>query len=301
MQNIRTEANRMLRHFNGDMLRQHLRQRREVFDKVDFDADRYRMLMNRPFPDNRYLFLFTPRSGSSRVTDLLDETGLVCPPREQFNPAFMADIAAKLSARHIGEYLPLLQRRFNLNGTFGVQMTFSHVVNSFFTGRSAVRALKPQKYIWLFREDIVAQAVSVSRMVQTKVAHSVHTTKQNLEGADDRFEYDEPQIHHALLRILWMENRSEKLLARKGHDVLRMSYEFSTKIPATALVQKLLGHIDIPCSEGPSLLDNHVKLPGEKGRIFSERFRATKPELISHITALRARRLRRLEWSKDHW
>lgn len=59
-----------------------------LFDRVTVDEDKLAKLLARPEPVRRYVIFFTPRSGSSRLTDLLTRTGvLVVPAKRSIRPS----------------------------------------------------------------------------------------------------------------------------------------------------------------------------------------------------------------------
>ncbi|CAN0588975.1 unnamed protein product, partial [Ectocarpus sp. 12 AP-2014] len=82
----------------------------DPFKNVTFNEKKFAHAMSWAEPMTRYVVFFTPRSGSSRLTDLATRTGALGKPGECFNPAFVPAIAQSYSARNLDEYTDLVMR-----------------------------------------------------------------------------------------------------------------------------------------------------------------------------------------------
>ena len=224
---------------------------RSPFKGLPFDQQKHDAYMSWTPAETRYVIFFTPRSGSSRLTDLLTSSKRLGRPEELFNPAFIPGIATTYSARNIKELVALLLRGHTSGRVFGSEVTFNHIFFGFLTGGRFLSAVKPTSTIWLIREDIVAQAVSVSRMIQTNVAHSVQGDGADRQVAEDLFHYHPKQIRSAIARIRWMETNTEKVIGRHRLAPLRLSYEQCVGQSEGDLVQQIAQHVgvDMPPSE----------------------------------------------------
>lgn len=258
------------------------RRLRDPFRDLPVDRDRRTAIMALPPAERRYAIFFTPRSGSSRLTALASGTATLGQPGEVFNPALLPGIARALSAGSMAEYVALLCRKRNAQGTFGCQITHDQLTASFDGPRAFLDLVAPTHVAWLVREDIVAQAVSLSRKLQTRLAHSVGASPARQTEAEARFAYDARQIARALSHIARQERLTERLLRRHRLRPLRLSYERTIAAGPEATLAALARHLGLPppsCAASAG----HEKLAGTKALDFAARFRAEHPRLVARI------------------
>lgn len=127
----------------------------------------WRTIMERPLPERHCAIFFTPRSGSSYLTDLMAGTGVMGDAGEVFNPQMLRSIARAMGATSFEMYLAKVLRARNTHGMFSAELTWPHLLSIFHTEARFLRIFKPSCYLWLTRDDVVAQAVSNMAMVQT--------------------------------------------------------------------------------------------------------------------------------------
>ncbi len=243
-------------------------------------------------PAVRYVIYFTPRSGSSRLTDLIENAGGCGSPREFFNPTWMRKNAEFMGAQSLRDYLNLLTRRFGHTGVFGCEITSGHMVAVFRGGRRFSELLRPTASIFLIRENIIAQAVSASRMKQTGVAHNVGEVRANTGRAE--FRYSPRQIHYYLGRLLYMERQLEGFFRRAGVEPLRISYEILTDNSPQQSVSRIAAHIGARAEQLDGLDSRHQKIGDELSREYVARFRREHVRLVGKIDSYREPILRRL-------
>ena len=65
----------------------------EFFSDIVFDQERHERIKKRAPAQTNYVIYFTPRSGSSWLTDVLQQTGQLGAAPEAFNPNFVPAIA----------------------------------------------------------------------------------------------------------------------------------------------------------------------------------------------------------------
>jgi LPS sulfotransferase NodH len=263
------------------------------FDPRTFDQNRYDQIMAKPEPANIYAIFFTPRSGSTRVMDLIAEAGLSNPPREYFNEHTLPRIARNHGARSLTDYVSLVPRKQQVGGHFGFEATYKHIRFAFGTASRFDRMLRPNHSVWLIREDIVAQAVSVSRLVQTKVSHTPRSTAEAQGLAEQAFEYREQQIERAIGQILRLEAGMEKLMSRIGLNPLRLSYETVTTLGADRALKVCADALGLPAPTG-SVTETHNKLDSPKALEFAARFRKDHAGGVAQVNHVRAARVQSL-------
>ncbi|WP_428927176.1 Stf0 family sulfotransferase [Marinibacterium sp. SX1] len=262
----------------------------DPFKDVVFDEKKFNTAMGWEPAATRYVVFFTPRSGSSRLTDLAVKTKALGNPGECFNPAFLPAIGQAYSARSLQEYVPLLLRHRQTRGVFGCEVTHMHVLANYRTGQAFLDAVQPTATLWLMREDIVAQAVSVSRMMQTKVSHSVSADESAIAQAESVFRYDPKVIRNVLRRLRWMEDGTETLIREAGLTPMRLSYERTVTMRPRRMMALIGSHVGVKARrmDLDALESDHKKISGEKSNDFAERFRAEHADMIAEMDAERA-------------
>lgn len=126
-------------------------------------------------PFTCYLIAASPRCGSQLLGSLLTATRLAGNPDEHFNPWHMGDATnffpddLLYGPEHIQR---LITEQTTPNGVFGTKAHFLQVTN--FVGLDRLENLypRPLKYIYLRRNDIERQGVSLARAAQTNSYNS---------------------------------------------------------------------------------------------------------------------------------
>ncbi len=113
-----------------------------------------------------YLVATSRRSGSTYFCHKLWETGVLGAPMEYFSlPHVMLELSSRLGVTTPNDYLDaILARRTSSNGVFGMKVMVEHLATM---GMMSVRCRTPH-VIFLRRRDIVAQAVSFIKAMQTR-------------------------------------------------------------------------------------------------------------------------------------
>lgn len=269
-----------------------------LFDPAQQDITKYnRERKNRPPATTRYVIHFTPRSGSSWLTDVVHKTGQLSSPDECFNPNFMPRMSAAMNAANMDQYMDILVRRRNTNGVFGCQLTYFHLLHSFNTIDDFMGYFKEARHFWLIREDIVLQAVSLVKMQQTSVAHSPYSDATAITAAEQAFVYNAGQIKKSVDHIFQAEEGNEALFAKYGLSPLRMSYEHNMAMGAANVVNTIAHHIGAPPIPADTFESAHQKLGTDRNTEYGNRFRAEHPRFMARIDAARATRLAGIDHS----
>lgn len=259
------------------------------------DMSKYEREMRRPESTNNYVIFFTARSGSSWLTDICKHTGRLSFPGEAFNPNFVPNMAQALNARNVTEFLNILRRRRNTHGVFGLQITYHQLSRMFDNEEEFMSYMGTWKMLWLLREDIVLQAVSLMKMQQTKVAHLPATNPEQRAEADKEFVYDAGQIKQWLRHSIQAERKSERMFARYKLSPLRLSYEGITAAGANETVNAMAHYLGEPPILGANLETGHGKIGTSKNAEFAARFRDDHVKFLERIDAERAPWLARVE------
>ena len=253
-------------------------------DPVRLDAE-----MKKPEGPVLFAIYFTPRSGSSWLTDTLVQAGGLGFPQEWFNPTFVTQNAITLNASSMDEYIALLRRRHPGLGGFSFEITADHIRHSFGDARAYLErfpAALPSFY--LRRNDIVLQAVSLAKAVESKVFHSPYSSLEDRNRADTTVEYDGAAIAKWLRHILHQERALEEMFAQHGISALRLSYEGITTAGAEAVVALFRAHLGQKERDSAGIRPKHEKIGTDRNLTFAETFRRDYPALIDEVAEFRA-------------
>src|SRR3954468_14537551 len=120
-----------------------------------------------------YLVMATPRAGTSLLCDLLSNTGVAGHPTEYFWRETAEELQARWRVRDGQTYLArVYEAGTTPNGVFGAKLMWTYFDDALqklaaarggdrLTDHALLSALFPRlRYVWIFREDVVAQGVS---------------------------------------------------------------------------------------------------------------------------------------------
>lgn len=259
-----------------------------LFDPAAVDPKIFARIMQRPAAELRYVIYFTPRTGSSWLTDIAKRTGRLSEPGECFNPGFVPGIARAFHTSDLNSYIEALLRRRNTDGVFGCQLTHFQLTKVFGAEKRFLAYFGSAPCFWLTREDIILQAVSLAKKQQTKIGHRPMADAERLQAADQEFSYDPASIKKWLTHIRKLEIRTEAMFQKYRLKPLRLSYEIITGMSALQTVNVIAAHIGVPPIRSGNLESGHSKIGTDKNAAFADRFRAEHPALIRKIEAQRA-------------
>lgn len=161
------------------MERSNVNQVSAMFRGSGLDKNKLSKLDVLPEPRSRYLIAMTPRSGSSFLCDMMTKSRRFGAPGEALNEAFIPKILKSVPGRSPDEYLRNFCRaKKTPNGVAGLKTSWFQFRN-FKAAMEDEAYLSGFRYIYLFRRDIAAQAVSLykataSQVFHTNIAHSEH-------------------------------------------------------------------------------------------------------------------------------
>lgn len=261
-----------------------------LFDNPAFDPDRFAADMSRVGAPRCFGIIFTPRSGSSWLTDILEKSKFLGRPREWFNPNFVPRISQAVNARSLDSYIKMLRRKHKVGGYFSFEITI-YQMQRVFGGPDRFLTYFPAEtpFYYLTREDIVLQAISLAKTAQTEVFHSAHSSTEDIARADSAYRYDGKEISHWLDHLFDQERKCERFFAQKAITPRRLVYEDITAAGAAETTRRILrdlkhGH---RAAQVVDLESDHRKIGSDRNTEFAERFRREHPALIDDIEAVR--------------
>ena len=103
----------------------------EMFEQVTDDDKLMAVIKSKPFPPKHEIVIyFTPRSGSSRVSEILFNTKAMGHANELFNPNFMANIAQSVQAKSLRVYVEQSRRKLAVQAVSLSKMVSTMVSHS---------------------------------------------------------------------------------------------------------------------------------------------------------------------------
>lgn len=268
----------------------------DLFSGVSFDLSRFRSDMRRTGARRDYAIFFTPRSGSSWLTDVLSQTRRLGRPEEWFNPTFVPRIAQSVNADNLVNYVKMLRRKQAPGEIFGLEITYYQIAATCGGEDSFLSLFAPQTTsFFLVRKDIVLQAVSLAKSVTSSVYHSVNAPPEEISRADADFRYDARTIRFWLKHILDQERRFEDFFQRHGISPLRLSYERMIGAGRAATVDVFSKCLGVMLSEAGDEQSRHTKIGTDKNTEFAVRFAAEQSAYLDTVAKCRERTLGLLE------
>jgi len=242
---------------------------------------------------------FTPRSGSTWLASILENSRELGNGLELFNPYFITETAKHYGARNLSEYIEMSQYFSPIGGILSFEVT-SHDIHATFKNPHAFFDIyRGCPSYFLIREDIVSQAVSLAKMVSTGVSHSTALAFKDRCILENHFAYDGEVIAEWLRHILISEQMSESFFADHGVEPLRLSYEGMMKMKVAELLARIKKFADLP----ELLVDQETessqqKIATRQNYEFAERFREEYKEWLHEIELERRIRLKRLVFTE---
>lgn len=174
--------------------------------------------------ERNYLIIFTPRSGSTWLTELLQSNKTFGNPEEWFNPDFIPANAKKLHVNNFHDYVVAIKsgERSKSSEIFGAEITpFQLQLASQLVDFFSLFPTHTTKYFYLRRKNILAQAISLYHATETGQFHTITTERPQLRTA----QYDALRISYWLDHLLEQEHLIERLLRTERVSPTPIYYE----------------------------------------------------------------------------
>lgn len=263
----------------------------EVFARIE----------NRP-PPKIYGIAFTPRSGSTFLSDLVRQSRALGTPGEYFNINAAFDSISRSAATSMERYFYWLTRVRQTNGVFGFEISWPWLDRLQQEGE--LQVLDAVDY-WFFlrRRDYLLQGISLFMASQSGVFHlrdeagaSEVADSQSLDPppAKADVEYDADAIAECVLQVV----HGEYLLSRHFRECkiepVPLWYEDMVAMSPQQLLRGLANALEIELTDEHQTLINAIepelkKSGGAKNEDFAQRFRTERPAFIAHWDEHRGR------------
>lgn len=224
--------------------------------------------LERPNPTTVYWIFFTPRSGSSWLADLLESLGFLGKPGEWFNPGLLPNILKRYACADLFEYVQCMKKsQQSRNGVFGCEITFFQLkllldaIAELGLDRESIIKARDDNTIYLYRRDLLAQAISLYKAAETGYFHA--TQKDEGTHGAHATEYNSEAIWYWLLHVLQQEYGFERTFKELGVNPLSISYEELSIDPHHTL-NRICGHVlqsvNFVGMKGRNFVSDHKKL-----------------------------------------
>lgn len=257
------------------------------FGRISVDAEALEHVLSTPEPRLQYLVLFTPRSGSSWLTELLSSNPGFGQPSEWFNDSLIPDVARHVGVDNMFDYISVVKRSMAdaQTDTFGAEVTYFQLevmrqLIDFFQHFP----MKTTKLFYLNRRDIVAQAVSLYRAVKSGVFHSTDVMPDN----SPKVEFNIEEIDYWLEHIRQQEHGVESLLIEHCASVHRITYEDMMAGGANSTLQVFSQALhSAPYTNIVVAPKENTRLSSDESIEWIERYRTQRPILCARLAAER--------------
>lgn len=259
------------------------------FAAVSVNPARFHADMQKVGARVTYGVFFTPRSGSSWLTDMIARTGQLGRPEEWFNPAFVPKAAQFVNAGNLVDYVKMLKRKEAPGRIFGFEITYYQLMATFGDEVRFLALFPPSTpSFFLVREDIILQAVSLAKSVMTSVYHSANAGEEEIRKADEAFEYDAGTIKYWLKHILDQEIQLEQFFARHGIAPMRLSYERMMAAGPAQTLSLFARHLGVTLDRQAVNGGRHNKIGTEKNTAFAARFASEHQDFLRSVAERRS-------------
>jgi LPS sulfotransferase NodH len=206
-----------------------------------------------------YIIASSARSGSNFLAWRLWSTGVLGAPCEYLNPNFeMHTMMNRLKASSPADYLAkLLVCRTSPNGIFGLKSHFHNFAAFLEDYPGFLETLSPVSYIYISREDKIAQAVSMAKAYQT----AAWTSK--MEGVPSASRYDRALIAKCLEEIEQQETSWLTWFRAHNLEPFKVIYEVLTANTA-AVVQDIVEFLNVYDDKPEELVVPAVDKQGDR-------------------------------------
>lgn len=258
----------------------------------ELNRRRFEKTMQREAPRKLYVIYFTPRSGSTWLTDLCTQTGHLGTPGEHFNVKTINNTSRIRNVVNLDEYVGIVLRQKSIDGIFGFEITVPHMIRSFGSAERFEGFFGKPAAFFLTRRDLVRQALSIIKFKQTSVSHYRGTSEEERADAETKFTYSAEAIRRASTNVVSMEKRSERYFRRHGIEPIRLEYETLIATPPIDVANQMLRGIGEPEIETFDFAPALQRTGSAKNDAFAEEFRATNGDYLAELDARRRAPLR---------
>jgi len=175
------------------------------------------------------MIAITPRSGSTMLCDLLNNTNLLGNPKEYLNPSYIKDRISKYSDTNslFEMFSKTIDYSMNDNKIFGIKASY-YQVEPFIEANIFNQLLPNIKIINLFRRNILKQAISLYIAAETQFFHSINDNTNRDKLLND-LKFDKNKIFNRIKEIYKEEKGWINYLDNNAYSYIKLFYEDNIK------------------------------------------------------------------------
>ena len=200
----------------------------QVLSELRAQADPAPSRSDRPPASKTLLIAMLPRTGSTALCSLLEQTGVLGIPREYLNPRGpLKPWARRLGAFDLAGYVDALRRvQATPNGVFSFKTLYTDLA-PLLDRPPVTELLDAARFVYLTRDDLVAQAVSNYIAESSGVWHRDPSGDlfRSRGGGDPDPPYDEERILAERDTLVRQQTGWERFFADRSIEALRITYE----------------------------------------------------------------------------
>jgi len=214
-------------------------------------------------PQLSYAIITTPRSGSTFLCSILQSIRIAGYPTEHLRQA-SAVLAKNCQFDYIKLLHALIAYKTTPNGVFGTKF-ISHFLEVFQKAKFDFGEIfqSISKYIYLVRQDKVAQAVSIVLAQKTNVWHiSTHEKHQNYETQLEEIEIKESLLEEVHKQYRFIQQQEEYLAKLfETYQISPLIVEYEQLVEHTEeQINYILNYLQIPNAETKTTnLQSHLR------------------------------------------
>jgi LPS sulfotransferase NodH len=252
-------------------------------------------------PPITYGVAFTPRAGSTYLSDIVRQSRALGSPGEYFNINAAFDSISRAACTRFEDYYDWLTRVRQTNGVFGFEISGPWLERLELDGHLAVLD-RVDRWFFLRRRDYVLQAVSLYLAASSGVFHQREgegepapedsATEDFVAGSDAA--YDAEAIAEAILQLMNGEVQFTRYFRAGGIEAAPLWYEDMVDAPPGDFLCSFAGCIGVTLQddqlEQVAAVEPRLRRGGgERNADYAQRFRKERPEFIAHWDDFRGR------------
>ncbi|WP_439100616.1 Stf0 family sulfotransferase [Congregibacter sp.] len=228
-----------------------------------------------------YGVAFAPRSGSTWLTDVVQQSRLLGKPGEYFNTDIAKKMIERSQSNNFGEYLDYLKRDYHTNNVFGFEISWPWMHKVIEDGNHH-HLEKLDGWFFLRRHDFVLQAVSLDKALRSGVFHRRDEHTQKVE-----YSFDSSAIARQILHVMYNEFFFNRYFHERNIMPVELWYENMTTQNPASLIKAMARELDVivGVEEEKRLLaiDPELKKMGNEQNIeFAKKFRDQQHEFVDY-------------------
>jgi len=198
---------------------------KNIFESSLINQDLLRKIEGFLDPKIKYMIAITPRSGSSYLSDVIESTKMLGNPGEFFPVEFIKNIIKNAPAKNPDDYLTnVLKLTQTSNSVAGVKTSWYQFQN-FFNEVDDKSVFNKFKYIYLVRQDVTAQAISLYKATQSSLFHTNIDHSEEIKAKNESLDYDYRKIKKWFDHIKSQEEGWQNFFVVNNIHPLYITYE----------------------------------------------------------------------------